>query len=117
MTVEYFGEKIFLDEVEASQQVWVARNNLQMVYTEDFDRKGFSLPVWSNQERVIEYLRNALLVGPKYEPHSLPLDVFVNAWLSDKQKGILELLINPDGKSTRVLALTSEEFQASQGAK
>ncbi len=114
MTVEYFGEKIFLDEVEASQQVWVARNDLHMVYTEELDRRGFSLPVWSTEARVIDYLRNALLIGPKYQPHSLPVEVFVNAWLSDQQKGILELLINPDGKSTRVLALTNEEFQASQ---
>ena len=115
MTVEYFGEKIFLEEVEASQRVWVARNDLHMVYTQELDRTGFSLPVWSNEERVVAFLRNALLVGPKFEPHSLPVWTFVNAWLSDKQKGIIELLINPDGKSTRVLALTPEEFQASQG--
>lgn len=117
MNLEYFGEKIFLDEVEASQQVWVARNDLHMVYTEELDRTGFSLPIWSNEERVIAYLRNALLIGPKYEPHALPVGIFVNAWLSDKQKGISELLINPDGKSTRVLALTPEEFQASQGVR
>lgn len=117
MDLEYFGEKIFLDEIETSQRVWVAENELHRVYTEDLDKRGFSLPVWSREERVNNFLKNARLIGPKFEPHSLPVGVFVNTWLSDKQKGIFELLINPDGKSTRVLVLTPEEFQASQRVK
>lgn len=116
MTIEYLGEKIFLAEVAASGQVWVAENCYHQVYTEEFDRSGFSLPVWSKREKAVDYLKNALLVGPKYEPHAVDLEVFTKAWLSDQAKGISELLINPDGKSSRMLALTSEEFQASQSS-
>lgn len=114
MNIEYLGEKIFLGEVEASGQVWVARSVYKNIYTEEFDANGLSLPVWSSRDKVVDYLQRARLVGPKYEPHAVALKVFTDAWLSDQSMGIAELLINPDGRSSRMLALTSEEFQASQ---
>ena len=116
MTVEYVGEKVFHEEIELSGQVWVARSVYKNIYTMEIERTGFSLPVWSSSERVVAYLQNARLIGPKYEPHAVPLDVFTNAWLSDKMMAIIELLINPNGKSARMLALTVEEFQASQAS-
>ncbi len=114
MEIEYIGEKIFRDEIEAAGEVWVARNIYKNVYAVEIDRTGFSLPVWSKRERALEFLKNARLVGPKYEPHAVPLANFTDAWLSDKMRDISELQINPDGKTSRVLCLTSEEFQASQ---
>lgn len=115
MTIEYLAEKIFLSEIETSQEVWVARSIYKNIYTEEFDANGLSLPVWSSRDKVLGYLQQARLVGPKYEPHAVALEVFTKAWLSDQSMGIAELLINPDGRSSRMLALTSEEFQASQG--
>jgi hypothetical protein len=115
MTIQYIGERIFLEEVEASQLVWVLRNVHNSIYTNQYEKAGFSLPVWSSQDKASAFLKNARLIGPKYEPHSVPLDTFANAWLSDQMKAIIELLINPDGKSSRMLALTTEEFQESQG--
>jgi hypothetical protein len=115
--VEYIGEVIFLQEVETFGEIWVARGIYKNVYAEEMDETGFSLPVWSNRERVAGFLGNARLVGPRYDPYPVPLDVFTNAWLSDKMMAILELQINPDGKSTRVLCLTVEEFRSSQAAK
>jgi hypothetical protein len=79
--------------------------------------EGFSLPIWSNRERVVEYLQNALLVGPEYEPHAVPLNEFTNAWLSDKMMAISELQLNPDGKTTRVLVLTAEEFKSARSSE
>lgn len=114
MTIEYLGEKIFLSEIEASREVWVARSVYKNIYTEEFDPNGLSLPVWSSREKVLDYLQRARLIGPKYEPHAVALEVFTEAWLSDQSMGIAELLINPDGRSSRMLALTSEEFRASQ---
>lgn len=116
MSVEYLGEKIFLQEIEATGQVWVARSVYANIYAMEIDEAGFSLPVWSNRERAVEYLKNARLVGPRYEPHAVPLEVFTSAWLSDKMMAISELQINPDGKSTRVLVLTAEEFKSSQAS-
>ena len=83
----------------------------------ELDQTGFSLPVWSNRERVVEFLKNARLVGTKYGPHAVPLDVFTNAWLSDKMMDITELQLNPDGKTTRVLVVTAEEFISAQAPK
>jgi hypothetical protein len=83
----------------------------------ELDGTGFSLPVWSNEQRVVDFLKNARLVGAKYEPHALPLDVLTNAWLSDKMMAISELQLNPDGKTTRVLVVTAEEFISSQASK
>ncbi len=117
MSVEYLGEKIFLQEIGAGGEVWVARGGYRNIYAMEIDNLGFSLPVWSNRERVVAFLQNARLLGPPYEPHAIPLDVFTNAWLSDKMKAIAELQINPDGKATRVLCLTTEEFTASQVPK
>lgn len=117
MNIEYLGEKVFLEEIEDSRQVWVARSIYKNIYALEIDKTGFSLPVWSNRERVVEFLQNARLVGPKYEPHAVPLEVFTQAWLSDKMMAITELQINPDGKTTRVLVFTAEEFQATQGVK
>lgn len=116
MTIEYLGEKIFLEEVEATGQVWVARGIFKNIYALE-DPTGLSLPVWSKRERVVEFLKNARLVGTPYEPDAVSLEVFTNAWLSDKMMAIYELQINPDGKTTRVLCLTSEEFQSSQASK
>lgn len=114
--IEYIGEKIFLEEVEAAGQVWVARSVYRNIHSMELDETGLSLPVWSNRHRAAEYLKNAKLIGPPYEPHSVSLEVFTNAWLSDQMMGITELQINPDGNTTRVLCLTSEEFKTVQAS-
>ena len=117
MTVEYLGARIFLDEIGAAGEIWVARSSLNSIYAGSIDRAGFSLPVWSGKERVAEFLKNALLVGPKYEPHPVSLEVFTQGWLSDKGKAIVELQINPDGKSARVLVMSPDEFRVAQEKK
>ena len=112
MTVEYLGEKIFRDEIEASGEVWVARSAYRNIYSVDLDAASLSLPVWSSRDKAAEFLKNARLIGPKYEPDPVPLHVFIDAWLSDRMMAIAELQLNPDGKTSRVLCLTVEEFQA-----
>jgi hypothetical protein len=114
MTVEYLGEKVFFLVVEATRKVWVARGIYGNIYALELENREFSLPVWSTREKVVEFLKNAHLVGPKYEPHEIPLDVFTNAWLEGKMIVISEVQIDPDGKTTRVLVLTAEEFKARQ---
>jgi hypothetical protein len=111
MSIEYLGEKIFRNEVEAAGEVWIARGVHKNIYAVEIDRTEFSLPVWSNRARVVEFLKNARLVGPKYEPEAVSLEVFTQAWLSDRMMAIAELQINPDGKTTRVLVYTVEEFK------
>lgn len=54
------------------------------------------------------------MLNPCQSGLAVELEVFTKAWLSDQAKGISELLINPDGKSSRMLALTRAEFQAGQ---
>uniref|UniRef100_A0A831U2W6 DUF2750 domain-containing protein n=1 Tax=Geobacter metallireducens TaxID=28232 RepID=A0A831U2W6_GEOME len=110
MTVAYMVEKVFLEEIRAANQVWVAKGTCNNIYSQELNRGEISLPVWSSSERVSSFLKHALLVGTKYEPHAISLEVFTNAWLSDKMKGITELQLNQDGKSDRVLAYTTEEF-------
>lgn len=117
MNVEYIREMAFLQEVKAAGQIWVARGVNKNIYALEIDQAGFSLPIWSNRERVVEFLKNARLVGSKYEPDAVPLEVFTNAWLSDKMMAISELQLNPDGKTTRVLVLTAEEFTSAQASK
>jgi len=116
MDIQYIGEKIFLEEIGVTGEVWVAKGVHKNIYAHELDRTSVSLPVWSKKERVVDFLQNALLVGPKYEPASVPLDTFTNAWLSNKMMAISELQLNPDGKSPRVLCYTSEEFQTTQKA-
>ena len=117
MTVEYIREIAFLQEILASGEVWVAMGINKNIYSMELDETGFSLPVWSNRERVVEFLKNARLVGSKYEPYAVLLEVLTKAWLSDKMMGISELQLNPDGKTTRVLVVTAEEFLATQDSK
>jgi len=117
MGIEYLGEKIFLDEVEANGQVWVAKGIHNNIYALELDATGFSLPVWSNKEKVVDFLKNAMLVGPKLEPHAVSLEVFTQAWLSDKMMAISEVQINPDGKTTRVLVFTAEEFKTAHSTR
>jgi len=114
MDIAYLGEKIFLEEVKTSGYVWVARGIHKNIYSLELDQTGFSLPVWSNREKVVAFLENARLVGTRYEPHAVSVEVFTKAWLSDKMMAISELQINPDGKTTRVLVLTAEEFTSTQ---
>ena len=117
MNVEYIREIAFLQEVRASGQVWVAKSVNNAIYSLEVEPTGFSLPIWSNRERVIDFLKNAMLVGRKYEPHAVPLDVFTDTWLSDATMAISELQVNPDGKTTRVLVLTAEEFKSEQAPR
>jgi hypothetical protein len=117
MTVEYIRERAFLQEVEAAGEVWVAKSIYQNIHALEIENHELSLPVWSNRERAAGYLKHANLIGPKYEPHAVPLKTFANAWLSDKAMAISEIQINPNGTETRVLCLTSEEFQDAEGLK
>jgi len=115
MAVEYLGEKIFLEEIKGSGELWVARSKYNSIYAVEIDHAGFSLPVWSSTARVTTFLQNARLVGPKYEPYPVPMEKFIATWLADKAKAIVELQINPDGKSPRVLVMSPDEFLATQG--
>jgi hypothetical protein len=117
MSVEYLGEKVFHLEIDSGGQIWVAKGQYNNIYGLEIDAMGISLPVWSTSQRVEEFLKNARLIGPKYEPYAVSVAVFTNAWLSDARMAITELQINPEGKSTRVLVLTKEEFLTAQAAK
>jgi hypothetical protein len=114
MSIEYLGEKIFYAEIESGGQIWVAKGRYNNIYNVEIDATGVSLPVWSTNQRVLEFLKNARLLGPGYEPYAVTLDIFTNAWLSDASMAIAELQINPDGKSSRVLVLTKAEYLAAQ---
>ena len=114
MNITYFGEKVFYDEIRDTGQIWVARSYYKNIHFMEFDSTGVSLPVWSSSERVKDYLDNAKLIGPKFEPDVVPINTFINTWLSDQMMAITELLINPDGRTTRMLALFPEEFIQSQ---
>lgn len=116
MNTTFIGEFVFMQEVKAMGEVWVARGPHNNIYAVEIER-GYSLPIWSLRERVVEFLKNALLVGPKYEPSAIPLQTFTDSWLSDKAKGIVELQINPDGKTSKVLVVTVEEFRAAQATE
>jgi len=113
MSVEYMGEKVFFEETKAAGQVWILRGahkNIHAVETDD----GYSLPVWSSREKALAFLKNARLIGQTYEPEAVPLEVFTQAWLSDQRMAIAELQLNPDGKTSRVLVVTREEFLGGQ---
>jgi len=114
MNVEYLGEQTFLQEVEATGQVWVVKGGNENIYALELDRSGLSLPVWSDRERVVEFLKNQRLAASEYEPHAIPLRIFTESWLSDKMMDISELLLNIDGIASRVLVLTVEEFILTQ---
>lgn len=117
MSIEYLGAKVFLDEVKATGQIWVARGVYSNIYALQLDREGLSLPAWSSRDKVVAFLAQARLVGTKYEPHAVALELFTKTWLSDQRMRITEVQLNPDGKSPRVLILTADEFTASQAAK
>lgn len=113
MSIGYLGEKVFLQGIRDAGQLWVLRGvhkNIHAQETED----GYSLPVWSSRENAAAFLKQARLIGQRYEPEAIPLEIFTRAWLSDQRMAIVELQINPDGRSSRVLVMTREEFQASQ---
>lgn len=109
--VEYFGEKTFLEEITDDQAVWVARGVHKNVYAQEIENYAYSLPTWSSRDKIAAFLKTTLL-WQQFEPHAIPLKEFANRWLSDQMMGIAEVQVNPSGKTSRVLALTSEEFQA-----
>lgn len=112
MSLEYILEHAFLQEVKAAGQLWVARGAYRNIYSEELGPSGFSLPVWSTRERVLDYLKNARPVGTAHEPHPVSLKTFTDVWLSDKMMDITELQLNPNGKTTRILCVTPEEFRS-----
>lgn len=111
MSIEYLSEKIFRREIAAAGQLWVLRGTHKNIYALEIDKEGFSLPVWSSEEKAVEFLKSARLIGQKYTPEAVSLKVFCQAWLSDKMMSISEIQINPDGKSSRVLVMSNEEFR------
>jgi hypothetical protein len=117
MNLEYIGEHIFLQELKAVGQVWLIKGGSQNIHALELDENGFSLPVWSQRTRAEEYLKNARLLRSDYEPFAVPVEVFIDSWLSDQSMGISELLINLDGSSAQALVLTIQEFKESQHYK
>ena len=109
MEIAYLGEKIFREEIASSQVIWVIRGKYKNIYAIETDG-GYSLPVWSSRERVEVFFKNAFLSDQHYGPEAVPLEVFTNSWLSDKMMAICLLQINPEGKTSRVLVMTPEEF-------
>ena len=116
MIISYFGEKIFFDEIKNTSQIWVARSDLKNILYLELDRDVISLPIWSTYNRAQNYLDNARPIGPKYNPDVVPVETFINSWLSDKMMGITEVLINPDGRNPRMLALYPDEFVTSRAS-
>lgn len=57
MSVEYIGAKFFLEEIEASGQVWVARITHKNIYAMVLEKTGVSLPVCSSSEKVDNFLK------------------------------------------------------------
>jgi hypothetical protein len=106
------GEETFLQELEATGQIWVVKGESDYIYALELDDRGFSLPVWSCIERVLAFMINQQLVGTVFLPFPIPLDVFAKMWL-DNMIDVNELLINLDGKSTRAVVLTIDEFRSS----
>lgn len=111
MIIEYIGVKIFFEEAAAAGEIWIAQGIYKNIYAQEIENYAYSLPAWSNRERIDEYLKIKRL-GGKFTPHPIPLVVFANTWLSDQSMAISEVQINPNGNAARVLALTNEEFQA-----
>lgn len=109
--MEYIGERTYLEELTADRQVWVARGAHKNIYALEIENHAYSVPTWSSRDKVDAFLKNTLL-WQQYEPHAIPLKTFADSWLSDWMKGISEVQVNPNGRTSRVLALTSEEFQA-----
>ncbi|MBJ6723445.1 DUF2750 domain-containing protein [Geomesophilobacter sediminis] len=110
MNIDFIGQIIFSQEVQANRQVWVVKGRNENIYAMELDQAGFSLPVWSAKERAVEFLKNTQLLDGELEPHPIGLDLFINIYLSDKMLGINELLINMDGNSAQALVLSLDEF-------
>jgi hypothetical protein len=110
MTQGTLGEQTFLQEVEAAGEVWVVKGSDENIFALQLQEAGYSLPVWSGRDRVMDFLLNERLFFPEYEPGAVPLGVFNDKLLLDKMLGIYDLLINFDGREQQVLVLTVEEF-------
>ena len=117
MTAEFLDQQMFRQEVESTGEVWVVKGEDKSIFALQLDQAGFSLPVWSGRDRVIDFLASQRLVGSEYEPHAVPLAVFTEIWLSDNMMGIAELLINIDGRSQRALVQSVEQFVSSHSLK
>jgi hypothetical protein len=108
--IEILGEKIFLEEITTVREVWVARGEHKNIHAQEIENYAYSLPAWSSKDKIDAYLQTTLL-WQQFKPHPIPLKEFTDRWLSDQMLAIAEVQINPSGKTSRVLALTSEEFQ------
>ena len=63
MSDEYLGEQMFREEVQSTGQVWVVKGDNQNIFALELDEAGFTLPVWSGRERVVDFLTNQRLYG------------------------------------------------------
>jgi len=115
MTIEYLGAKIFLQEILAAGEIWVARGQYKNIHAQEIENYAYSLPAWSSRARAEGFLRISRMAG-RFEPRAIPLDEFAGRWLSDQSLAIAEVQVNPLGTESRILALTAEEFQSKVGA-
>lgn len=114
MSLEFFGEKTFLEEICDAGKVWVARGPHKNIHAQEIENFAYSLPAWSSEEKLAAYLR-ATLLWQQFTPHAISLTEFANRWLSDQSLAVAEVQINPTGHTSRVLALTAEEFKTKVG--
>lgn len=117
MNIEFIGQIVFSQEVQANGKVWVVKGRYENIYALELDAQGFSLPVWSARERAEEFLENVQVVGREYEPYPIGLDSFIDNYIMNEIMGINELLINMDGTTPQALVLTLDEFRHSHDVK
>lgn len=114
MSLEFLDEKKFYAEITSTDHIWVAKGDYDNIYFLDVLAQGVCLPVWSNQEKLVTYLENARPIGPKYSPFAVDLGRFTETWMTNPGMAIKELAINPNGASTRMLIISTEEFLAAR---
>lgn len=108
MNIEFIGEDIFFKAITTSGYVWVAmHDNTALTFSTNEDM--LALPIWHSKADAYEFLENTEQ-NNFIKPVEVPLDIFKQAWLSNINMKISDLVINPNGLLKKDLTVTKKEF-------
>lgn len=105
--MDAMDEKKFFQEIKDNGNLWVAmRKNEVLTLT---DSEGISdLPIWSDRERVLDYISDR--TGDGLEPVEIPLSNFRRTWISEGSMDFNDLVVNPDAGESRHSAMSKSDF-------
>lgn len=109
MNIELIGEKKYMHSILNQKGLWVLMkdNSLYTITAEE----GNAVATWDSESKAIDFSNK---LNEKMKSMFVPLDLFLNKWLSSTEMNITEILASPKHNIAALTYTTSEFINAAK---